>query len=149
MCPGSGPGVGTHSPSAVPGVVPRSGLTRGLVCPGSTLTVSPGGFPTPPPHRGFRDEYITALGGEASPGDGQSPTFGAQQAQDPATHASAHASVGKEITNCELDPSSYPPGNLPSDVNKYGCGSGDMFTLGVSGGGGPLGGGPIINGFVA
>ena len=42
------PGVGTHSLSAVPGVGPGSGLTRGPVCPGSTLTVSPGGFPTPP-----------------------------------------------------------------------------------------------------
>ena len=51
--PGLTPRGGDLQASSWPGVVPGSRLTQTALCPGSTLTVSPRGFPRlrPPAHR--------------------------------------------------------------------------------------------------
>ena len=51
-------------------------------------------------------------------------------------------------TACEPDPNSVPPSGPPPEEYKSGGGGGDKVTLGVPGGGGPFGGGPIMNSFV-
>ena len=45
---GRQPGVGTHPAAGRPRAGPGSGLTRAPRCPGTTFTMSPRGYPTPP-----------------------------------------------------------------------------------------------------
>ena len=55
------------------------------------------------PGRAIGGATLSALGGEASRGDGQPPNDGARQDQVQDTHASAHASSGREITEADVE----------------------------------------------